>query len=102
MGAPFDGMKSDLYTSSIAIVAFVSVARFTWIIFGKFRQFRYRKRAISRPRTWADLCTAPEPFVMAGLTWVLWSTRALAPQPSSTDLSTALAGASLALVGLCL
>jgi len=95
-------MKSDLYTVSVAIVALVSVARFTWIIFGKFRQFRYRRRATSVPSSWADICTAPEPFVMAGLTWALWNARAVAPQASSTDLATAIAGAGLALLGLCL
>ncbi|MBW2293054.1 MAG: isoprenylcysteine carboxylmethyltransferase family protein [Deltaproteobacteria bacterium] len=95
-------MKFDLYNASLAVVAFVSLIRFTWIIVGKFRQFGYRKRAISLPGSWADVCTVPEPFVMALLTWMLWSGRAVPPQPSPADLATVLAGAGLAFVGLAL
>ena len=93
-------MEPIAYWLALAFVAIAALGRFTGIVVLKFRQARYARRAVAYPRSWRDLCTAPEPYLLA-ITTVALALQHEAPDPlSAAVLARAGAGAALALLAV--
>lgn len=95
-------MESHGYQLSLAWVATAALGRFAGIVVLKRRQARYARQALAYPRSWRDLCTVPEPYLLAGTTLVL-ALRHHVPEPlSEAALARTGAGAALALLAVVL
>jgi protein-S-isoprenylcysteine O-methyltransferase Ste14 len=93
-------MEPIAYWLALGFVATAALGRFTGIVVLKFRQARYARRAVAYPRSWRDLCTAPEPYLLA-ITTVALALQHRAPDPlSAAALTRAGAGAALALLAV--
>jgi protein-S-isoprenylcysteine O-methyltransferase Ste14 len=88
--------------AALAIVAVAALGRVCGILILKRRQSRYAKRALAAPRSWRDVCTVPEPYLLGATTLVLWLSQRAPAQPSPAELVRAGAGACLAAVAVAL
>jgi protein-S-isoprenylcysteine O-methyltransferase Ste14 len=83
---------------AIIFVTITALVRVGVIVVLKFRQTRYRQQAVAVPRTWQDLCTVPEPFLLGAVSlWLLFS-HEFSVQPSATQLGLGVAGLALSTV----
>jgi protein-S-isoprenylcysteine O-methyltransferase Ste14 len=93
-------MKSLAVEFALALVAFAALGRVVGILIKKLQQARYTKGAVALPRSWQDLCTVPEPYLLAVTTVALWLGREVPADPSLAQLSRAGAGALVALLAI--
>jgi protein-S-isoprenylcysteine O-methyltransferase Ste14 len=91
-------MESLCYQLSLALVATVALGRFAGIVVLKRRQARYARQAVAYPRAWRDLCTVPEPYLLAGTTLALVLQHRVPEAMPVAALARAAAGAALALL----
>jgi len=91
------------YRLALGFVAVAALGRFTGIALLKLRrQGRYARQAVAYPRSWRDLCTVPEPYLLAATTLLL-ALRHRVPEPLGAEaLARAGLGAALALVAVVL
>jgi protein-S-isoprenylcysteine O-methyltransferase Ste14 len=59
------------YQIILALVAGAALIRSIGILLLKVRQLRYRRRAVTKPTAWQDLCTEPEPPLLGIVALVL-------------------------------
>ena len=93
-------MKSLAIELALAIVSFAALGRVVGVLIKKLRQARHTQDAVALPRSWQDLCTVPEPHLLAVTTLTLWLERKLPADPSLAELSRAGAGALLGLLAI--
>jgi protein-S-isoprenylcysteine O-methyltransferase Ste14 len=91
-------MQSLAIELAHAIICLAALGRVAGIVVKKLRQARHTQDAVALPRTWRDLCTVPEPYLLGITTVSLWLGRELSADPSLAELSRAGAGALLALL----
>ncbi len=80
------------YHIALVVVTTTALVRFGVIVVLKFRQARYSAQAVTVPRTWRDLCTTPEPFLLGAVTIWLPFSHDFSAQPSATELGFAAGG----------
>ncbi|NRA75464.1 MAG: isoprenylcysteine carboxylmethyltransferase family protein [Planctomycetes bacterium] len=86
------------YHIAILFVTITALVRVAVIVVLKFRQARYRAQAVAVPRTWQDLCTVPEPFLLGGVSaWLLFS-HDFSVEPSGTQLGLCVGGLALSVL----
>lgn len=93
-------MKSFAVEFALALVTLASLGRVVGILIKKLQQARYTKGAVALPRSWQDLCTVPEPYLLGVTTVALWLGREVPADPSLAQLSRAGAGALVALLAI--
>jgi len=87
---------------AIIFVTITALVRVGVIAVLKFRQARYREQAVAVPRTWQNLCTAPEPFLLGAVSlWLLFSHDFSVP-PSAIQLGLGIGGLALSAVAVVL
>ena len=84
----------------LALVVIAALGRSTGIFLLKLRQARYARRALAYPRFWRDLCTVPEPYLLAATTLAL--RHGVAGAPTTAALVRAGGAAALALLAIVL
>jgi protein-S-isoprenylcysteine O-methyltransferase Ste14 len=84
------------YHGALVLVSVVAFVRVVVILALKFRQARYSGQAVAAPRTWRDVCTVPEPYLLGAM--ILWLLLAhdFSGQPSSAELGYGAVGLALA------
>lgn len=95
-------MRSILVEVALGLVILASLGRVSGILVLKLRQARYAKRALAAPRTWRDVCTVPEPYLLGITTIALWLGRDVPAEPSAALLVQLGVGAGLALAAIVL
>jgi protein-S-isoprenylcysteine O-methyltransferase Ste14 len=95
-------MKSLAVELALAVVACAALGRVVGILIKKLKQARFTKGAVALPRSWQDLCTVPEPYVLGATTVALWLGREVPEDPSLAELSRAGAGALVAVLAIAL
>ena len=95
-------MESLAYRIALALVVLAALGRFTGIVVLKFRQARYARQALTYPRSWRDLCTAPEPYLLALTTLVLALEQRVPDVLTAAGRTRVAAGAALALLAIVL
>ena len=95
-------MRTVFVEMALGLVALAALGRVIGILSLKVRQARYAKRAVALPRTWRDVCTVPEPYLLGATTLALWLGQRAPADPSPALLARAGAGALLALVAIVL
>ena len=93
-------MRSLAVELALAIVSFAALGRVIGILIKKLQQARWTKGAVALPRSWQDLCTVPEPYLLGVTTAALWLGREVPADPSLAELSRAGAGALVALLAI--
>ena len=93
-------MESLAVELALAVVTFAALGRVVGILIKKLQQARYTEGAVALPRSWQDLCTVPEPYLLGVTALVLWLGRHVPANPSLADLSRAGAGALLAVLAI--
>ena len=93
-------MKSIAIELALAIVSFAALGRVVGVLIKKLRQARHTQAAVAVPRSWRDLCTVPEPYLLGVTTLALWFGREVPADPTLTQLSRAGAAALLALLAI--
>ncbi len=71
------------YHASLVLVSAVAFVRVVAILALKFRQARHSGQAVAAPRTWRDVCTVPEPYLLGAMTIWLLLGHDFSGQPSS-------------------
>lgn len=89
-----------LVESALWLVSLAALGRVAGILIIKLRQARYAKRAVALPRSWRDLCTVPEPYLLGVTTLVLRLLHRTPADPSPARLAQAAVGALLALLAI--
>ena len=85
------------YHIALLVVVITALTRVSVSVALKFRLARYSVQAVAVPRTWRDLCTAPEPFLLGAVAlWLLFS-HDFSAQPSAAVLGLASLGLALSL-----
>jgi protein-S-isoprenylcysteine O-methyltransferase Ste14 len=93
-------VESLAYRLALGFVVIAALGRYTGIVVLKLRQARYAREAVAYPRSWRDLCTVPEPHLLAAVTFAL-VLRHVVPDPvPASAWGRALAGTALALVAV--
>jgi protein-S-isoprenylcysteine O-methyltransferase Ste14 len=95
-------MKSPAYAFAIAFIGLAALGRVVGILVLKFRQARYAREAVAVPRSWRDLCTAPEPYLLGGVTIFLLLHHRVPDPSSAAAVAQVAAGFLLALVAVAL
>jgi protein-S-isoprenylcysteine O-methyltransferase Ste14 len=85
-------MASVFVAASLALVSVAALGRVCGILILKRRQARYEKRALAAPRTWRDVCTVPEPYLLGVTTLALWLSQRASAEPAPAELLRAGAG----------
>jgi protein-S-isoprenylcysteine O-methyltransferase Ste14 len=94
-------MRSIAIELALALICVAALGRVVGILLIKLRrQSRYAKQAVALPRSWRDLCTVPEPYLLGVTTLALWLGREVPAQPSLAGISRVGAGALLALLAI--
>jgi protein-S-isoprenylcysteine O-methyltransferase Ste14 len=93
-------MQSLAIETALAIVSIAALGRVVGILVLKLRQARHTREAVALPRSWQDLCTVPEPYLLGVTTLALWLGREVSADPSLAELSQAGAGALLGLLAI--
>jgi protein-S-isoprenylcysteine O-methyltransferase Ste14 len=93
-------MESLAMEFALAVVAFAALGRVVGILIKKLQQARYTKGAVALPRSWQDLCTVPEPYLLGVTALALWLGREVPADLSLAELSRAGAGALIALLAI--
>jgi len=92
-------MSSSIYGALLVFVAAAAVIRAVGILLLTVRQSRYFARAVAKPKSAADLVTAPEPPLLGLVAmWLLW-TLDLRTSPSPSDWVLAVGAAVAAASG---
>lgn len=84
------------YHLALVFVCATALGRVVGIVVLKFRQARYSGQAVEVPRTWRDVCTAPEPYLLGAVTLWLLLAHEFPAKPSSTELACIAFGLALA------
>jgi protein-S-isoprenylcysteine O-methyltransferase Ste14 len=87
-------MASAFVGAALDFVAVAALGRVVGILVLKLRQARYARRAVAAPRSWRDVCTVPEPYLLGVTTIALWLGPRAVPGPA--ELLRAGAGGLLA------
>jgi protein-S-isoprenylcysteine O-methyltransferase Ste14 len=74
------------YDRALVFVSVVALGRVVGIVALKFRQARYSGQAVAVPRTWRDVCTVPEPYLLGAVTLWLLLAHEFPTEPSSAEL----------------
>jgi len=93
-------MKSLAIEFALATVSIAALGRVVGILIKKVRQARHTQDAVALPRSWRDLCTVPEPYLLGVTTLSLWLGREVPADPSPAALLRAGSGALLALLAI--
>jgi protein-S-isoprenylcysteine O-methyltransferase Ste14 len=88
---------TSVASACAGLVAWIAAARVGYVILGLLRQALRTRRAVTTRWGWAESLEAPEPFVMAIVTYLLYFGSS-EPRPANT-LPLALFGAALATAG---
>ena len=91
-------MNAHAYQIVLCLIIGGALVRSIAILALKVRQIRYNKRAAAKPTGWQDLCTEPEPPLLAIVAVVLLASLPTYP-PSRTSAIFALLGLGLSLGG---
>jgi len=90
------------YHLALVFVSVAALGRVVGIVALKFRQARYSSQAVAVPRTWRDVCTVPEPYLLGAVTVWLLLAHEFSAGPSSVELGSGAAGLALALAAVVL
>ena len=90
------------YHGALVLVSVVAFVRVVVILALKFRQARYSGQAVAAPRTWRDVCTVPEPYLLGAVTLWLLLAHEFSGQPSSGELGYGAVGLALAVAAVVL
>jgi protein-S-isoprenylcysteine O-methyltransferase Ste14 len=93
-------MRSLAIELALAVIAFGALGRVVGILIKKARQARHTRGALALPRSWQDLCTVPEPYLLGITTLALWLGREVPADPSQAQLARGGAGALIALLSM--
>ena len=93
-------MTTLLLEFALALVSLAALGRVVGILITKLRQARYARQAVALPRSWRDLCTVPEPYLLGVTTLVLWLGYRAPADPSPAQLARAGAAALLGLLAI--
>jgi protein-S-isoprenylcysteine O-methyltransferase Ste14 len=93
-------VESLAYRLALGFVVIAALGRYTGIVVLKLRQARYAREAVAYPRSWRDLCTVPEPHLLAAVTLALVLRHDVPDPVPASAWGRALAGTALALVAV--
>lgn len=82
-------MKSLAVELALVVVCIAALGRVVGILIKKLRQAQHTKEAVALPRSWQDLCTVPEPYLLGVTTLSLWLWRDVPADPSLRRLAEA-------------
>ena len=91
-------MLSSVYEAALLVVLWGSYLRFAAVMLASVRTFRNRRSFVSFRSGWRELLVVPEPFLLAGATYLLHVGEFEDAASSSATVAGALAGVALVLV----